>query len=47
MNKFAVNQGEVYATIRDLRKQMCNIELVVNIQTKPHKDADKVLIIVA
>lgn len=46
MKKFAVNKNEVDATIKDLTKQMCKINLFVNIQTKPHKELDKVWIIV-
>ena len=46
MKKFAVNKNEVDATIKELTKQMYKINLFVNIQTKPHKDSDKVWIIV-
>lgn len=46
MKKIAVNKSEVNATIRDLTKRMYEINLFVNIQTKPHKDSDKVWIIV-
>ena len=46
MKKIAVNKNEVDATIKDLTKQMCKINLFVSIQTKPHKDSDKVWIIV-
>ena len=46
MKKFAVNKSKVDSTIRDLTKQMCEINLFVSIQTKPHKDSDKVWIIV-
>ena len=46
MKKFAVKKNEVEARIKDLTKQMCKINLFVNIQTKPHKESDKVWIIV-
>ena len=46
MKKFAVHKNEVDATIKDLTKQMCKINLFVNIQTKPHKEPDMVWIIV-
>ena len=46
MKKFAVNKNEIDATIKDLTKQMRKINLFVNIQTKPHKEPDKVWIIV-
>ena len=46
MKKFAVNKIKVDSTIRDLTKRMYEIDLFVNIQTKPHKDPDKVWIIV-
>ena len=46
MKKIAVNKSEIDATIRDLTKRMYEINLFVNIQTKPHKDSDKVWIIV-
>lgn len=46
MKKFAVNKSEVDSTIRVLTKRMHEINLFVNIQTKPHKDSDKVWIIV-
>ena len=46
MKKFAVNKSEVDATIRDLTKRMHEINLFVSIQTKPHKDPDKVWIVV-
>lgn len=46
MKKFAVNKNEVDATIKDLTKQMRKINLFVNIQTKPHKEPEKVWVIV-
>ncbi len=46
MKKIAVNKSEVDVTIRDLTKRMYEINLFVSIQTKPHKDPDKVWIIV-
>ena len=46
MKKLAVNKSKVDSTIRDLTKRMYEINLFVNIQTKPHKDPDKVWIIV-
>ena len=46
MKKIAVNKSEVDTTIRDLTKRMYEINLFVNIQTKPHKESDKVWIIV-
>ena len=46
MKKFAVHKNEVDATIKVLTKQMCKINLFVNIQTKPHKEPDMVWIIV-
>ena len=46
MKKLAVNKSKVDSTIRDLTKRMYEINLFVNIQTKPHKDSDKVWIIV-
>ena len=46
MKKLAVNKSEVDNTIRDFTKRMHEINLFVNIQTKPHKDPDKVWIIV-
>ena len=46
MKKFAVNKIKVDSTIRDLTKRMYEINLFVSIQTKPHKDSDKVWIIV-
>ena len=42
MKKFAVNKSEVDSTIRELTKRMYEINLFVNIQTKPHKDSGKV-----
>ena len=46
MKKLAVNKSKVNSTIRDLTRRMYEINLFVNIQTKPHKDSDKVWIIV-
>ena len=46
MKKLAVNKSEADATIRDLTKRMHEVNLFVNIQTKPHKDPGKVWIIV-
>ena len=46
MKKLAVNKSKVDSTIRELTKRMHEINLFVNIQTKPHKDSDKVWIIV-
>ena len=46
MKKIAVNKSEVDTTIRDLTKRMYEINLFVSIQIKPHKDPDKVWIIV-
>ena len=46
MKKLAVNKSKVDSTIRDLTRRMYEINLFVNIQTKPHKDSDKVWIIV-
>ena len=46
MKKLAVNKSKVYGTIRGLTKRMYEINLFVSIQTKPHKDSDKVWIIV-
>ena len=46
MKKIAVNKSKVDITIRDLTKRMYKINLFVSIQTKPHKDSDKVWIIV-
>ena len=46
MKKFAVNKSKVDSTIRELTKRMYEINLFVSIQTKPHKDPDKVWIIV-
>ena len=46
MKKLAVNKSKVDSTIRDLTKRMYEINLFVSIQTKPHKDSDKVWIIV-
>ena len=46
MKKLAVNKSKVVSTIRDLTRRMYEINLFVNIQTKPHKDSDKVWIIV-
>ena len=46
MKKFAVHKNEVDATIKVLTKQMCKINLFVNIQTKPHKEPNMVWIIV-
>ena len=46
MKKLAVNKSKVDSTIRGLTKRMYEINLFVNIQTKPHKDSDKVWIIV-
>lgn len=46
MKKIAANKSEVNATIRDLTKRMSEINWFVSIQTKPHKDPNKVWIIV-
>ena len=46
MKKIAVNKSEVGTVIRELTKRMSEIKLFVNIQTKPHKDLEKVWIIV-
>ena len=46
MKKIAVNKSEVDTTIRDITKRMSEINWFVNIQTKPHKDPEKVWIIV-
>lgn len=46
MKKFAVNKSKVDSTIKNLTKRMNEIKLFVSIQTKPHKDSDKVWIIV-
>ena len=46
MKKIAVNKSEVDPTIRDLTKRMSEINWFVSIQTKPHKDSEKVWIIV-
>ena len=46
MKKIAVNKSKVDSIIRDLTKRMHEINLFVNIQTKPHEDCDKVWIIV-
>ena len=46
MKKLAVNKSKVDSTIRDLTRRMYEINLFVNIQTKPHKDSNKVWIIV-
>ena len=46
MKKLAVNKSKVDSTIRDLTRRMYEINLFVNIQTKPHKDPGKVWIIV-
>ena len=46
MKKIAVNKSEVDATIRELTKRMNKINWFVSIRTKPHKDSDKVWIIV-
>ena len=46
MKKISVNKREVDTTIRDITKRMYEINWFVNIQTKPHKDPEKVWIIV-
>lgn len=46
MKKIAVNKSEVDTAIRELTKRMHEINLFVSIQTKPHKDLEKVWIIV-
>jgi len=44
--RIAVNKSEVDTVIRELTKRMSEINLFVSIQTKPHKDSEKVWIIV-
>ena len=44
--RIAVNKSEVDTVIRELTKRMSEIKWFVNIQTKPHKDSEKVWIIV-
>ena len=46
MKKIAVNKSEVDTATRELTKRMYEINLFVSIQTKPHKDYEKVWIIV-
>lgn len=46
MKKIAVNKSKADNAIRELTKRMHEINLFVNIQTKPHKDSGKVWIIV-
>ena len=44
--RIAVNKSEVDTVIRKLTKRMTEINWFVSIQTKPHKDSEKVWIIV-
>ena len=46
MIKIAVNNSEVDTVIRELTKRMSEINLFVSVQTKLHKDSEKVWIIV-
>ena len=46
MKKIAVNKAEVDTAIRSLTKRMVEVNWFVSIQTKQHKDPDKVWIIV-
>lgn len=46
MKKIAVEKSEVSATIAELTRNMTAANWFINIQTKPHKDPEKVWIIV-
>ena len=46
MKKIEVKKSKDESTIRELTKRMHEINLFVNIQTKPHKDSNKVWVIV-
>ena len=46
MIKIAVNKSEVDTVIRELTNRMSKINWFVSIRTKPHKDSEKVWIIV-
>lgn len=46
MKKIAVKKTDVSATIAELTKKMTTANWFINIQTKPHKDPEKIWIIV-
>lgn len=46
MKRIAVKKSELDKTIRELTSRMTNVNWFLNIQTKHHKDPDKVWLII-